>query len=106
MNGYQITFYTDRHKKHGSATVFDWLLLKVKEMGISGVTVLNAAEGFGHGGPRHSAHFLGLGDQPVQIIMAVSKDEAQRIRPAADEEGVNVFFTQSAIEFGITRKGS
>lgn len=86
-------------------TVFDWCLSKVKEMGISGVTVLNAAEGMGHGA-HHMAHFLGLGDQPVQIIMALSGDEATRILAAANKEGVKVFYTQSAIKFGTTGNSS
>lgn len=105
MNGYQVTFYTDRQQKHGSTTVFDWLLSKVKEMGISGVTVLNAAEGIGHGGPHHVAHFLGIGDQPVQIIIAVSEDEAMRILTAADNEGVKFFLHPVGHQVRDNREG-
>lgn len=104
MNGYQLTFYTDRQKKHGTATIFEWLLHKVKEMGISGVTVVNVAEGFGREGTHHTAHLLGLADQPVQIVMVVSEDEAQRILSAAVREGVDVFFTQWPLSFGTTGK--
>ena len=50
MNGYQLTFYTEKNRKHGHHTVCEWLLLQVRALGIHGATVINCAEGIGHAG--------------------------------------------------------
>src|SRR5579871_4271968 len=79
MNGYQLTFYTEQNRRHGHHTVTEWLLHEAKQLGIHGATVINCAEGTGHAGAHHAAHALRLADQPVQIILAVTEEEAQRM---------------------------
>ena len=79
MNGYQLTFYTEQNRKHGHRTVSEWLLHEVRELGIHGATVISCAEGTGHAGAHHAAHMLKLADQPLQIILAVTEEEAERM---------------------------
>lgn len=100
MNGYQLTFYTERNRKHGDQSVCDWLLNEVSRLGIHGATVINAAEGIGHAGARHAAHMLSVADQPVQIILALSEGEAEQILNLVRGEKVHVFYTRVPIEFG------
>lgn len=101
MNGYQLTFYTEQNRRHGHHTVAEWLLHEAKQMGIHGATVINCAEGTGHAGAHHAAHMLRLADQPVQIILAVTEEEAERMLEAVKTEHVHVFFTRSPVEFGV-----
>jgi PII-like signaling protein len=101
MNGFQLTFYTGRNRRHGSRTICEWLLHEVRELGIRGATVIGASEGVGHAGARHAAHMLRLDDQPVQIILAVTEDEAQRLLDIVRAERVHVFYTRAPIEFGL-----
>ena len=101
MNGYQLTFYTEQNRHHGHHSVTEWLLHEAKQLGIHGATVINCAEGTGHAGAHHAAHMLNLGDQPVQVILAVTEDEADRMLDAIKAEHVHVFFTRSPIEFGL-----
>ena len=101
MNGYQLTFYTEQYRKHGHLSVCDWLLHEVRELGIGGATVVGCAEGIGHAGAHHAAHILQLTDQPLQIIMAVTEEEADRILDLVRQEHVHVFYTRSPIEFGL-----
>ena len=101
MNGYQLTFYTEHNRKHGHQTVCEWLLHEVRQLGIGGATVINCAEGIGHAGSRHAAHMLKLDDQPVQIILAVTDDEARRLLDLVKAEHVHVFYTRAPIEYGL-----
>ena len=101
MNGYQLTFYTEHNRRHGHRTICEWLLHEAKHLGIHGATVINCAEGTGHAGAHHAAHVLKLADQPVQIILACTEDEAQRMLDTVEAERVHVFYTRSPIEFGL-----
>lgn len=101
MNGYQLTFYTEQNRRHGHLTVCDWLLHEVRKLGIRGATVISASEGIGHAGAHHAAHMLNLADQPVQIILALTEEEAEQILNAVRAEKVHVFYTRFPIEFGM-----
>jgi PII-like signaling protein len=101
MNGYQLTFYTEQNRKHGHQTICEWLLHEVSQIGIHGATVINCAEGIGHAGAHHAAHMLKLADQPLQIVLAVTEDEAERILDVVRAENVHVFYTRLPIEFGV-----
>lgn len=101
MNGYQLTFYTGQNSRHGHHTVCEWLLHEARQLGIRGATVIDCAEGTGHAGTHHAAHLLWAADQPVQVILAVTGDEAERMLEAVKAEHVHVFYTRSPIEFGL-----
>lgn len=101
MNGYQLTFYTEQSRRHGQHTICEWLLHEAKQLGIHGATVINCAQGMGHAGAHHAAHVLKLTDQPMQIILAVTEDEAQRMLDIVRAAHVHVFYTRSPIEFGV-----
>jgi len=100
MQGYQLTFYTEQNRKHGHQTVCEWLLHQVRELGIHGATVINCAEGIGHAGAHHAAHRLKLADQPQQIILAVTDEEAERLLDLVRAENVHVFYVRFPVEFG------
>ena len=74
--GYQLTFYTEKNRRHGHQSVVECLLSIAKLVGIHGATVLAASEGVGHAGARHAARFFELADQPQLVIFAVTEGEA------------------------------
>jgi PII-like signaling protein len=101
MNGYQLTFYTGQNRRRGHQTVCEWLLHEAKQLGIHGATVITCAEGTGHAGAHHAAHMLSLSDQPGQIILAGTVEEAERMLDLVKSGHVHVFYTRSPIEFGL-----
>ncbi|MDN7799423.1 MULTISPECIES: DUF190 domain-containing protein [Burkholderiaceae] len=101
MNGFLLTFYTEQNKRHGHRTICEWLLHEVRELGIHGATVISGSEGIGHAGAHHAAHMLKLNDQPVQIILAVTDDESQRLLDVVKAEHVHVFYTRTPVEYGL-----
>ena len=71
-------------------------------MGIAGATLITAAEGFGRDRRIHSAHFFELGDQPVEVVMAVSEEEADRLFTKLKTDMVKIFYVKAPVEFGTT----
>ncbi len=102
MNGYQITFFTQQDRRHGSQPLGHWLLEESRRMGIRGATLVAGIEGFGHDRKIRSTHFFELTDQPVEVTMAVSGEDAARLFARLQEEGVNIFYVMNPIEFGMT----
>lgn len=100
MNGYQITFFTQHNHYHRGKTIGDWLIHLAQEMGLRGATMVPGGEGFGHHRRIHSAHFFELADQPVEVMMAVSSEEADRLFERLRNEGVHLFYVKTAVEFG------
>lgn len=102
MHGYQLTFFTQQDRKHHGLPLAQWLLEEARNIGISGATLIQAAEGFGHDRKIRSAHFFELTDQPQEVTMAVSEADAARLFARLKDEGINIFFVKSPIEFGMT----
>lgn len=101
MKGYQITFYTQQDRHHAHKPLAEWLMLAAKDLGIRGATIVAASEGFGHSRRIHSAHFFELADQPQEVVMAVTEEEATRLFDLLLAEGVHLFYVKSAVEFGV-----
>jgi len=100
MNGCQLTFYTEQNRRHGHQSVCEWLLHEARVLGIRGATVVSCAQGIGHGGEHHAAHALSLADQPQQIILAATDDEADRLLGIVRAANVHLFYVRVPVEFG------
>jgi len=85
MHGYQLTFFTQQDRKHHGLLLAQWLPEGARIIGISGATLIQAAEG--------SAHFLELAEQQ-EVTMAGCEADATRLFAWLKEEG--------NIEFGMT----
>lgn len=102
MQGFQLTFYTEQDKRHDGRPLTAWLVEEARRLGIGGATVIAASEGFGHHRKLHAARFFELGDQPVEVTMAVTGAEADAFMTRLREAGVRLFYTRAPVEFGMT----
>lgn len=102
MRGYQLTFFTQQNRTHGGQPLSEWLIQVACELGIGGATMFAAAEGYGRDRKLHAAHFFELADQPMEVTMAVSVTESQRLFQKLHEEKLNIFCVKTPIEFGMT----
>ena len=100
MNGYQVTFFTQQDHRHKGKPMGDWLVHLARELGLRGATLVAAGEGFGHHGRIHSAHFFELTDQPLEVVMALTVEETDRLFARLNAEGVHLFYVKVAVEFG------
>lgn len=101
MHGYQISFFTHQDKRHQGKPLADWLIALARELELSGATVIPGGEGFGQHRRLHSAHFFELADQPLEIVMAVTAEEAERLFARLAAEGVHLFYVKTPVEFGV-----
>lgn len=101
MNGYQITFFTQQDRQHAGKPLADWLMHLAAEMGLCGATLIPGSEGIGHDKRFHSVHFFELSDQPLEVVMVVSEEEADQLFARLRAEGVRLFYVKVAAEFGI-----
>ncbi len=106
MQGYQLTFFTEQNKRHRGKPLADWLVHLAEEMGLRGATLIPAAEGFGRHRRLHSAHFFELADQPVEVVMVTTQDEAERLFERLRAEGVQLFYVKTSVEFGMLGEAS
>lgn len=101
MQGFQVTFFTEQGRRHGHQQVHHWLMDLMKSLGITGVTTTVGAQGIGRDGRLHSAHFIELADQPVEVTMALSPDQCETLFARLDEEKANIFYVKTPVEFGV-----
>jgi PII-like signaling protein len=95
-------FFTYQDLEHRGKPLARWLIEEAHAMGIGGATLAAADEGFGSHRRIHSAHFIELAGRPVDVMMVVTVDEAERLLAKLDAEEVSVFYTKVPIEFGTT----
>jgi PII-like signaling protein len=101
MNGYQITFFTQQNHRHKGKPIGDWLVHLAQDMGLRGATLLAGGEGFGKDRRIHCAHFFELADQPVEVMLAISHEEAERLFARLKAEDVHLFYVKTPVEFGV-----
>ncbi|AKJ69787.1 hypothetical protein PATSB16_42120 [Pandoraea thiooxydans] len=101
MEGFQITLFFQENKRHKHQPLADWIVGEAKRLGIGGATVVHAAEGYGRGGRLHCARFFELAEQPVEVTLAVSPDEMERLFASLRAEKVEVFYVKVPIEYGM-----
>jgi PII-like signaling protein len=102
MQGYQLSFFTQQDRMMHRQTLAQWLLEQARSLGISGATLIAADEGFGHERKLRSVHFIELADQPLEVTMALSREEADRMFDLLKQNDVNVFYTLTPIEYGMS----
>jgi PII-like signaling protein len=102
MIGYQLSFFTVQDRLHGRRALAQWLLDEARHQGIRGATLISAAEGFGHARRLHSSRFFELTDQPLEVTMAVTAEEAERFFMRLQEEDLHIFYIKTPIEFGVS----
>lgn len=102
MEGYRVVFSTIKGRKHEDEYIKDWLIKKAKELGIGGVTVLNAQLGYGRDNKIHSSHFFELADEPEEIIMHLSQEQCDKLFEEISSSKLSIFYSKAKVEFGFT----
>lgn len=100
MKGYQISFLAEQDRRIERKPAMEWLLQLAKELGISGCTTFSGVESFGADGHRHSARFFELADQPMEMVMAVTEEQANRLLERIEATDTTIFYIKTAIEYG------
>jgi PII-like signaling protein len=73
-----LRIYTEEGKQDGGRPLYEAIVLKAREMGLAGATVLRGPMGFGHSHAIHTAKILDLAAKLPLVIEIV--DAEDRIR--------------------------
>ena len=101
QKGYQISFFTEQSRRKDGRPMGNWILETAKSLGIPGATFFPAAEGYGRDGWLKSASFFESGEQSVEVRVAVTEADAERLIERIRSENLGVFCVKTPIEFGI-----
>lgn len=77
--GHLLRIFIGESDKHEGKPLYEWIVMKAKEKGLAGATVLRGLEGFGAHSRIHTAKVLRLSDDlpiVVEIVDALEKIEA------------------------------
>ncbi len=101
MNGFQVKFFTEQGRRHGHKQMQDWLMEVGKALDIKGISTVMGTEGIGRDGKLHSAHFIELSDQPIEVTMVVTDQQCASLLERLEKEKANLFYVKTAVEFGV-----
>ena len=70
-----LRIYLGEQEKIGHDPLYEALVVKARDMGLAGATVLRGPLGFGHGGHLHTAKILRLSEDLPLVIEMVDTEE-------------------------------
>jgi hypothetical protein len=84
--GYLLRIYLGELDKHGHQPRYEAIVLKAREFGLAGATVLRGPMGFGANSHLHTAKILRLSeDLPVLIEIVDKEDKINAFLPVLDQ---------------------
>ncbi len=106
MGGIHLRFFVHEGERQGRELLFDWLLGEAKRLGIAGGSAFRAVAGYGRHGVLHEQHYYELaGNLPVQVVFLTSRELAIRLLERVAAEKLNLVYSISEAEFGVTGQG-
>jgi len=74
-DGYLLRIFVGENDRYERKPVYEWVVLKARELGLAGATVLRGIEGFGAASTIHTASILRLSqDLPIVIEIVDIKE--------------------------------
>ena len=85
-DGYLLRIFVGESDKHGHHPLYEAIVLKAREQGLAGATVLRGVMGFGKHSILHTAKILRLSeDMPMVIEIVDSLEKIEAFLPVLDE---------------------
>ena len=85
-DGYLLRVFVGEGDRHGHRPLYEAIVLKAREAGLAGATVLRGVMGFGKHSLIHTAKILRLSeDLPMVVEVVDSREKIERFLPALDE---------------------
>ena len=80
-----LRIYTDEAAKEGHRPLYEAIVLKARELGLAGATVLRGPMGYGQSAAIHTAKILDLSAKlPLVIEIVDSEEKIRRLLAALD----------------------
>jgi PII-like signaling protein len=83
--GRLLRVFVGESDKHDGRPLYEWLVLKAREAGLAGATVLRGIEGFGAHSRLHTAKILRLSeDLPIVVEIVDLAEKIEAFLPTVD----------------------
>lgn len=83
--GRLLRIFVGESDKHDGRPLYEWLVLKAREAGLAGATVLRGIEGFGAHSRLHTAKILRLSeDLPIVVEIVDLAEKIEAFLPTVD----------------------
>ena len=84
--GYLLRIFVGESDRWGHRPLYEEIVLKAREAGLAGATVLRGVMGFGRNSILHTAKILGLSeDLPMVVEIVDSLEKVEAFMPQLDE---------------------
>ena len=105
-DGYLLRIFVGESDKHEGKPLYEWLVLKAREAGLAGATVLRGIEGFGAHSRLHTAKILRLSeDLPVVIEIVDGRERIEAFMPVVDHAIREGLATLERVQVRLYRSG-
>ena len=105
-NGYLLRVFIGESDKHEGKPLYEWLVLKAREAGLAGATVLRGIEGFGAHSRLHTAKILRLSeDLPIVVEIVDSLEKIEGFMPVVDHAIREGLATLERVQVRFYRSG-
>jgi len=97
--GYLLRIFVGESNRHGHQPLYEALVLKAREFGLAGATVIRGVMGYGKKSVLHTAKILRLSeDLPVVIEIVDSLDKIESFLPVLDELVIDGLVTLEKVQ--------
>lgn len=77
-NAVLLRLFMGENDRHGCQPLFEAVVLKARELGLAGATVLRGPLGFGHSSTLHTAKILRLSEDLPMVVEIVDSEDKVR----------------------------
>jgi PII-like signaling protein len=85
-DGYLLRIFVGESDRHGRRPLYEEIVLKAREAGLAGATVLRGVMGFGRHSLIHTTKILRLSeDLPMVVEVVDSRENIEKFLPMLDE---------------------
>ena len=105
-DGYLLRIFVGESDKHEGKPLYEWLVLKAREAGLAGATVLRGIEGFGAHSRLHTAKILRLSeDLPIVLEIVDALEKIEAFMPVVDHAIDEGMATLERVQVRFYRSG-
>jgi uncharacterized protein len=106
-DAYLLRIFVGESDRHGHHPLYEAIVLKAREAGLAGATVLRGVMGFGKNSVLHTAKILRLSeDLPMVVEIVDSLEKVEKFLPLLDEmisDGLVTIEKVNAIQYNGSR---
>ncbi|HXH28123.1 MAG TPA: DUF190 domain-containing protein, partial [Candidatus Polarisedimenticolia bacterium] len=105
-DGHLLRIFIGESDRHDGRPLYEWIVLRAREQGLAGATVLRGIEGFGAHSHLHTAKILRLSeDLPIVLEFVDTREKIEAFLPIIDDAIPEGLATLEKVSIRFYRSG-